>query len=211
MSRLLAARLQRWRFSAYAPLYDRLVRLDGARRRSIAGLELVSGESVLLVGAGTGADLPFLPAGVRAVATDVTPAMLERARRKARPGDRLLVMDAHHLDFPDGAFDAVILHLVLALVEDPVRCLREAARVLRPGGRMAIFDKFLPERASAGALRQAVNAVALLVASDINRQLGDLLARADVPLAVASDEPAAFRGLFRAILLRKRSASGGAG
>jgi phosphatidylethanolamine/phosphatidyl-N-methylethanolamine N-methyltransferase len=210
MSRLLAAHLQRRRFSMYAPIYDMLVKLRAPRRRSIDALELRDGETVLLVGAGTGADLPLLPPGVRAVATDVTPAMLERAKRKARPGDRLLVMDAHHLEFSDQTFDAVILHLILALVEDPVCCLREASRVLRPGGRMAVFDKLLPEDARVGALRRTVNGLAMVVATDINRRFSDLLRRAAVPLTLERDVPVAFWGLFRAILLRKQGDCGGA-
>jgi phosphatidylethanolamine/phosphatidyl-N-methylethanolamine N-methyltransferase len=204
MSRLLNGRLQRWRFSLYAPVYDVFVRLAAPRRRSIEGLALRDGETVLLVGAGTGADLAFLPAGVRVVATDLTPAMLNRARAKACGPVEFELMDAHNLDFPDATFDAVVLHLVLALVEDPIRCLQEAARVLRPGGRIAVFDKLLADGARAGIVRRVVNGVALLVATDINRNIAALLRESGVPLDVESDEPAAFGGLFRAVRLRKR-------
>ena len=52
-------------------------------------------------------------------------------------------MDGHSLAVPRAAFDAVVLHLILAVIPDPVRCLREAARALRPGGRVVVFDKFV--------------------------------------------------------------------
>lgn len=203
MSILLSPALQRLRFTLFAPFYDVFVRLDGARRRSLDRLGLAAGERVLLVGAGTGADLPLLPAGVQAVATDVTPAMLDRARGKARGEVRFAVMDAMNLDLPDASFDAAILHLILALLPDPARCLAETVRVLRPGGRIAVLDKFLPENASAGPLRRGVNAGTRLLATDINRRLGDIVRDSGAPVRVVHDEPAAFGGVIRAVLLRR--------
>jgi ubiquinone/menaquinone biosynthesis C-methylase UbiE len=120
-----------------------------------------------------------VPQGVEIVATDITPAMLARLRsRAARLGRpvRAEVMDAARLDLPDASFDCVALHLALAVVPDPVATIREAARVLRPGGRVSIFDKFLDDGRRASPLRRVVSAVADVVASDFNRQLGPLLA-----------------------------------
>jgi SAM-dependent methyltransferase len=112
-------------------------------------------------------------------------------------------MDGASLEVSDGSFDAVVLHLVLAVMPDPVGCLRECERVLRPGGRLTIFDKFLAEGARPGILRRAVNAVSVAVATDFNRRLGDILRDARTSLAVTHDEPAAYGGFFRIVLLRK--------
>ena len=101
--------------------------MDRKRRDSLALLDPRPGERLLIVGAGTGADLPHLPGGCTVLATDLTPAMLRGRARGAR-GTHLVVMDGHQLAVPDGAFDGVVLHLVLAVIPDPVRCLREAAR-----------------------------------------------------------------------------------
>src|SRR5690606_16948604 len=108
-------RWNRVRYTLWAPLYDRVASFTRQRRRSIELLGLRPGERVLVDGAGTGADLAFIPPGVAVVAIDLTPAMVPRIRRRAaslgRPVDAR-VMDAEHLDFPDASFDAVILHLI---------------------------------------------------------------------------------------------------
>jgi phosphatidylethanolamine/phosphatidyl-N-methylethanolamine N-methyltransferase len=197
----------RLRYTLWSPFYDAAVTLfRGPRRRSVELLGLQPGERVLLVGAGTGADLPFLPPGVAALATDLTPAMLARARSLVRPGIELRVMDGQALDLPDASFDAVILHLILAVIPDPAACLREAARVLRPGGRIAVFDKFLPDEARPGLLRRAANLWTDALFTDINRRMGDILRAAGAALRVERDEPSLLGGTFRILLLRKEGA-----
>ena len=180
----------RLRYTLYAPVYDlalaRLPLFGGffrrGRRRSLALAALCPGERVLLVAAGTGLDLECLPDGVEVIATDITPAMVARLEARARAlraagrdlRVRAEVMDAGHLTLPDASVDCVVLHLALAVVPDPVAAIREAARVLRPGGRVAVFDKFLPDSAHP-SLGRRMAAVARLLATDLNRQLGPLL------------------------------------
>jgi ubiquinone/menaquinone biosynthesis C-methylase UbiE len=196
--------LNRLRYTLWAPGYDLVGRrFDRPRRRSIELLALTPGERVLIVGGGTGCDLPLLPDGVQVVCTDLTPAMLEKARRHARPQIEFAVMDGHALEFEDGSFDAVILHLILAVIPDPARCLSEAARVLKPGGRIAVLDKFVPDRESVPAWRRLANLATNLLATDITRRLGDILGAAGAPLRVAHDEPVGAAGFFRIVLLRK--------
>ena len=167
---------ERRRYALWAPLYDIVVApLREARRRSVDGLVLRPGERVLLIGAGTGEDLPFIPAGVIAVATDLTPAMLRRARNKARVGHHLAVIDGHALALRSGAFDAVLLHLILAVIPDPGRCLAEAVRVLGRGGRIAVLDKFVPDGSNASLGRRLLNRVTGPIATDITRRLDDIV------------------------------------
>jgi ubiquinone/menaquinone biosynthesis C-methylase UbiE len=193
----------RVRYTLWAPLYDSVARFGQQRRRSIALLGLQPGERVLLVGAGTGADLPLIPEGVSVLATDLTPAMLAKAKPRVRPGIELRVMDGQALDLPDESFDAVILHLILAVIPDPVACLREAARVLKPGGRIAVFDKFLPDGVSPSLPRRIANAVSGALFTEINRRMGDILKHSGAPLRVEHDEPVMIGGMFRVIVLRK--------
>src|SRR5829696_5598399 len=175
----------RFRYTLWAPHYDRVTKLHRERRHSIALLELRPGERLVIIGCGTGADLPFLPEGIEVLATDLTPAMLRQARAHARPGIEIQVMDGMALDLPDGSYDAAILHMVLEVIPDPARCLAEAARVLRPGGRLAVFDKFLPDDDRPGLLRKAGLALLDMVFTSTNRRMGEILESADAPLAVA--------------------------
>lgn len=197
----------RLRYTLWAPVYDPLVGAAGftaARRRSIDGLELRDGDRVLLVGAGTGLDLDLLPPGVEVTAIDVTPAMLERlARRAARAGRPISagIQDARRLEFADASFDAVVLHLILAVMPQPELGMNEAARVLRPGGRIAIFDKFLRPGERPSTARRLLNVVTRTLFSDINRRLEPLLE--GTGLVVEGDESAAFGGAYRSVRLAK--------
>jgi phosphatidylethanolamine/phosphatidyl-N-methylethanolamine N-methyltransferase len=191
----------RLRYALYAPLYDavlaRAAFVPRGRRRSLALAGPVPGERVLLVAAGTGLDLPHLPAGLRLVAVDLTPAMLRRAVRRAAAMARPLqvgVADAARLPFADATFDCVVLHLALAVVPDPAAALREAVRTLRPRGRVAIFDKFLADDARPSLLRRLAAAVTRVVATDLNVQLGPLAAGAG--LRVTHREPVGPGELF---------------
>lgn len=187
---------ERRRYALWAPLYDFVVSpLREARRRSVDSLALRASERVLLVGAGTGEDLPFIPEGVFTAATDLTPAMLRRARLKARGSDHLAVMDGHSLALRNGTFDAVVLHLILAVISDPARCLAEAVRVLRPGGRIAVLDKFVADGQNASMGRRLLNRVTKPIATDITRRLDDIIRDSGARIQSAGNETAV-GGLF---------------
>ena len=192
---------ERRRYALWAPLYDFVVSpLRAARKRSIDGLMLTSGERVLLVGAGTGEDLCFIPEGLFTVASDLTPAMLRRARVKAQVAAHLVVMDGHALGAQSGTFDAVVLHLILAVIPDPAQCLAEAVRVLRPGGRITILDKFVADEHSPSIGRRLLNLVTSVVATDITRRLDLIIRDSGVPVRRTASAPV-FRGLFTIVSL----------
>ena len=197
-------RWNRIRYGWVAPLYDGIVRpLAAARRHAIELLRLRGDERILIVGCGTGLDLGLLPRTSAVTAIDLTPAMVSRTRERASELGlevEAREMDAAHLDFADASFDVVLLHLILAVVPDPERTAAEASRVLRPGGRASIFDKFL--RAGKPSLaRRGLNLVTNVLATDVTRRAEPLIALAG--LRVVHDEPAAFGGFFRIITCEK--------
>ncbi|MCB0658723.1 MAG: methyltransferase domain-containing protein [Saprospiraceae bacterium] len=200
--------LNRWnqiRYGWYAPVYDVAGRLfTQSRQASIQGLQLLPGQTVLLSGAGTGLDLEWIHPEVTAVAVDFTPAMIRRLhKRMAGLGlqGEVLEIDGHHLPFPDDSFDAVILHLVLAVFADPVKALQEAERVVKPGGRIAVFDVLVP-------LGKKINWVRKLAHIPVNFFFSVMTCRIEslVPhtgLQILEDVPADFWGQYRRILLQK--------
>lgn len=193
-------------YRSWAPIYDATVNqiFMPGRRRALHVLALQPGERVLIVGAGTGEDLPLLPSGAEAVGTDICPEMLAKARHKLK-GSRarvtLLQADAQIPLAGEGVFDAAILNLILSVVPDGKACLQSTFQVLKPGARAVIFDKFLPDGHRPSALRRTMNLFSTVLGTDINRRLSDMLR--DCPCKVLLDEPSIGGGLYRVVLLRK--------
>ena len=105
----------------------------------------------------------------------------------------LLVRDAQDLDFPDASFDAVLCTLSLSVIHDGRAAFGEAWRLLRPGGRIVIFDKFLPENGELTQRRRALGIVLSAIGTDPNRRLSDIIAGIH-GLDIQQNEPSLFRG-----------------
>ena len=123
-------------FVAYCDAYLKLIDVP----RAAAVLEIGCGTGVVtraiaardgFAGTVTGIDQSphFIAAGESLAANDGV-------------GDRVrfAVGDAHALDFADASFDAAVAHTLVSHVRDPLAVLAEAARVVRPGGTVTIFD-----------------------------------------------------------------------
>lgn len=198
----------RWnklRYTFYTPGYDLIAGIfKSSRQRSIAALDIHSGDNVLIVGAGTGLDLEFMPANCTIVATDLTPSMIQRTTERnhmLKLNVETKVMDGQNLTLPNNSFDKIILHLILAVIPDPVACLREAERVLKPGGRIAVFDKFVPKNRTVSIVRKIFNPIATFLFSDITRSFETIVSNSE--LKILNDTPADFGGNFRILLLEK--------
>jgi SAM-dependent methyltransferase len=139
VERLIARLESRARDKVFTGLFDRYA------PELIPGF----GGKVLEVGCGTGATLRALARredfSGAAVGVDQSQDFITAARSfvSGEPfADRVsfAVGDAHRLDFADGSFDVVFAHTLISHVTDPLSVLREMVRVLRPGGKLAIFD-----------------------------------------------------------------------
>jgi phosphatidylethanolamine/phosphatidyl-N-methylethanolamine N-methyltransferase len=155
-------------YGPLTPLYDVVcgAALEPGRRRAMAHLNPLPGETILEVGVGTGKGLDAYPGGCHVVAIDLSLSMMQRARKRLdrdqAPNVSLLQMDAGRLAFPDDTFDAVYVPYTINVVPDPVAVGRELVRVCRPGGRLLMLNHFdgIPEttnltNAAVGRLAEA--------------------------------------------------------
>jgi len=112
----------------------------------VASLAPGSGDTVLDLAAGTGDVTEALAKqGARVISTDLSPVMVEAARRRGTPGVEHRVMDMQAIDLPDDSVDGVVSRYGYMLLPDTARALRETRRVLRPGGRLA-FATWAPAK-----------------------------------------------------------------
>ncbi|MFF7716199.1 methyltransferase domain-containing protein [Streptomyces sp. NPDC007988] len=183
-------------FGARAADWDVRFRDDGpAFATGVSALDLASGDAVLDAGCGTGRALPLLreavgPAGT-VVGADLTLEMLQTAVRAGRDRDAaLLQADAARLPLRAASMDAVFASGLIAHLPNPADDLRELARVVRPGGRLALFH---PIGRAALAVRQKRR----LTADDLRAEpnLGPLLAATGWRLVSYADEEARFLAL----------------
>ena len=196
--------LLRLSYILIAPIYDLVIErpMRAARMRSLSALPTESAGKILLSGIGTGLDLPLLPGLHHYTALDFNAAMLARARlRGADLQVDWILGDSMALPFSDAHFDCVVLHLITAVVPEPRRCLTEAARTLKPGGTIILFDKFL-RPGKAAPLRRLLTPLSRRIATRMDVVFEDLLCAAP-DLEVISDVPMLAGGWFRGIVLRK--------
>ncbi len=149
-------------FAEIAPRYDFLNRMLSFgidrrwRRRMRRRLGLQAGQDLLDLCCGTGdVALEFARDGVHVQGADFTFPMLPLALGKGRDAGLQLNWanaDAQALPYRDASFDAVTISFGIRNVEDPQRALRECARVLRPGGQLAVLEFFPIENRVWGTL-----------------------------------------------------------
>ena len=134
-------------YDRWAPIYDLVFGgvFSKGRDAAIQATNKIGGR-VLEVGVGTGISLPLYSPNVHIFGTDISEAMLNKAKQRVAEGrlkniEGLAVMDAEKLEFPDNSFDVVMAQYVVTAVPNPEVALDEFARVLRPGGELIILTR----------------------------------------------------------------------
>lgn len=156
--------------------------LTAAKARLRAGLDVRPGERALDLGCGAGHELVALEhAGAHAVGVDPSAAMVGASARRLVDGGlpvRLAQADGARLPFADATFDVCRIERVLQHVEDPTVVVREAVRVLRPGGRLGVLEPDWASFTLASRDPDAARAVADAVGGTVrNREVGRHLRR----------------------------------
>ncbi|MCQ9180108.1 class I SAM-dependent methyltransferase [Streptomyces sp. IBSBF 2953] len=183
-------------FTARAADWDSRFPDDGpAYEAAVGELGLRRGDRVLDAGCGTGRALRPLRAAVgpsgTVVGVDLTPAMLEAAVRAGRDRDgRLVLADVAVLPLRSASLDAVFAAGLVAHLPRPTDDLRELARVVRPGGTLALFH---PIGRAALAARQGRRITPEDLRAEAN--LGPLLARSGWRMTSYVDEDSRFLAL----------------
>ncbi len=193
-------------YTLLAPIYDSMIAkaTQANRIKSLQRLNNCDNQNVLINGIGSGLDIPHLPAGPDYTGVDITPAMLSRAEQRAIQHDCLIdlqLADVMALPFDDDSFDIVLMHLILAVVPRPQQALKEACRILKPGGRILIYDKFL-RPGQLAFFRRLINPVIRHIATRTDVVFEHLLEQCP-QLSVVKDEPVQINGWFRMIELVK--------
>ena len=149
------SRFNAWFFTAFARYINHVARHH--KRAAFDGLEAAT---IVEIGAGTGANIGFLPPGSHLIAIEPSIQMHERLRQRcAAAGIELTVLatGAERIPLPDASVDEVIASLVLCTVADPHAAVAEIHRILRPGGRFRFVEHLAaPRRGLRRAVQRAI-------------------------------------------------------
>lgn len=132
------------KYNRISSIYDFLKRGDMRRWKQIQ-IDFFSQlhGKILYVGIGPGPEIVNFPPGLDIVAIDLSRNMMELARERAanyKGKFELINMNVESLGFPDNSFDSVLTVCVFCTVENPVQGLEELRRVLKPDGKLFMFE-----------------------------------------------------------------------
>jgi phosphatidylethanolamine/phosphatidyl-N-methylethanolamine N-methyltransferase len=188
-------------YARWAPVYDVVFGpiMEASRRAAVAALP-PDAERVIEVGVGTGISLPDYPRKTRVVGIDLSPDMLERARRRVADQrlanvEAILEMDAGRLAFPDDSFDAAMAMYVMTVVPDPTRVMAEMRRVVKPGGRILAVSHFAADAGPRRLVGDLLSPMGRLLGWNTTISAGTLAAIPGTRLV--SDTPAGLGGFYR--------------
>ena len=139
----------------------------------------------LLVAVGTGLDLQYFPSEQKVVGIDISSKMLEKAKGKLNVNTsniELVRADVQMLGFADNSFDSVVTSCTFCSVPDPVSGLEELKRVMKPGGKLLMFEHVRSNVFWMGPMMDLLTYVSRKVGPDLNRRTKENVIRAGFKL-----------------------------
>lgn len=195
-------------YKFWSPIYDKFFNAGKfleARKKLFQGENFVRNQSILFVGVGTGADLELINhKELTITAIDYSNEMLDKAKIKFK--DSFVDfhrMDAQDMDFIENEFDIVVASLVLSVVPEPDKCLKEMIRVVKPNGRIIIFDKFSPKEKKLSPFKKIIRSLIKLVGTDIGLNFEKLYKKNKATSSIKEDTSIMFNGMYRKIVMSK--------
>jgi ubiquinone/menaquinone biosynthesis C-methylase UbiE len=159
---------------------------------------------LLEIGVGTGKNMPYWPKEAKITAIDLTPAMLARARQRAKDlgiDAQLVLGDAQALDYSDDTFDIAATTFVLCSVPDPLQGLKEIQRVVRPGGWVFLMEHVRSQNPFMGMVMDLLNPFVLrMMGLNINRDTVGNVTQSDLQVSDVSNLGKS--GIFKMIVAR---------
>ena len=139
----------------------------------------------LLVAVGTGLDLRYFTSKQTVVGIDISSKMLSKAKEKTgncKSDVELVRADVQLLGFAGSSFDTAVTSCTFCSVPDPVQGLKELKRVLKPGGRLLMFEHVRSDIFWMGPMMDALSLVSRKFGPDLNRRTRDNIKNAGFSL-----------------------------
>ncbi|MGB9857439.1 MAG: class I SAM-dependent methyltransferase [Dictyoglomaceae bacterium] len=160
-----------WIYDLFQAPMEKLIKSDEIRSRIF---QMAKGSKILEVGVGTGRNIPYYPPQAEVIAIDLSPKMLEKAKKKlslTKAKVTLVEADVQNLPFPSQFFDSCIATFVFCSVPDPIKGLSELKRVVKPEGRIILLEHIRIDRPIIGPLMDLLNPIVVrIIGANINRQ-----------------------------------------
>jgi phosphatidylethanolamine/phosphatidyl-N-methylethanolamine N-methyltransferase len=177
-----------------------------ARKEVFQHLLFEPEQRVLFVGVGTGIDLAFIPhEDLHITAIDYSEEMIQKAKAKyPNPSIQFLQMDAQELEFEQDSFDLVVASLILSVVPDPNKTLKEIVRVTKHEGGILIFDKFKSENESLSIGKKMIRPLVKILGTDIGLSFESVYKSVENQCQIQENLGVMMNGMYRKILIKKK-------
>lgn len=196
-------------YKCWSPIYDHFFNSGmflKARKEIFKDISLEKGDKVLLVGVGTGAEIPyFLNKGYQITAIDFSADMLNVAIEKYPNSDvTFLQMDAQKMEFKEESFDFIVASLILSVVPNPDKTMAEIIRVLKVNKEFLIFDKFVPKNKKMKLTQRLLRPIVKVLGTDIGLDFYDVFKVVENRCVLIKDENVMMNGMYRKIICKRK-------